>query len=168
MDAFLAIASRREVREYDPRPLPEAVARRILDAGRLAGSARNRQPWRFVVVASADARARLADLVYVPDNIRGAQLVVALVLTSNADLDAGRAAQNMLVAAWNEGVGSCPNGLTDADGAAALLGVASPDRIATVLTFGYPARYRDPARRTAAEWSERADRKSLEDLVERR
>ena len=43
MDAFLAIVSRREVRTYDGRPLPEDVKRRILEAGRLAGSSRNRQ-----------------------------------------------------------------------------------------------------------------------------
>jgi nitroreductase len=167
MDAFLAIASRREVREYEPRPLPEAVERTILDAGRLAGSARNRQPWRFVV-ASDELRERLAEHVYVPDTVRGAPFVVALVLASEAAFDAGRAAQNMLLAAWNEGVGSCPNGLTDPAAAAGLLGLAAPERVTTVLTFGYPARRRNPARRSAPEWSARADRKPLEELVERR
>jgi nitroreductase len=44
MDTWLAVASRREVREYADRELPGEVVRRILDAGRLAGSARNRQP----------------------------------------------------------------------------------------------------------------------------
>ena len=52
MDAMLAIVSRREVREYDGRPLPEDAVRRILDAGRLAGSSKNRQARRFVVVRS--------------------------------------------------------------------------------------------------------------------
>ena len=50
MDTFLAIASRREVREYEPRSLPPEVEERILDAGRLSGSSKNRQPWRFDVV----------------------------------------------------------------------------------------------------------------------
>ena len=44
MDTWLAVASRREVREYSDRNLPEEVVQRILDAGRLAGSAKNRQP----------------------------------------------------------------------------------------------------------------------------
>jgi len=44
MDTWLAVASRREVREYDDRELPEEIVRRILDGGRLAGSAKNRQP----------------------------------------------------------------------------------------------------------------------------
>ena len=61
MDTFLAIASRREVRDYADRDVPEDVVERILDAGRLAGSASNRQPWRFVVVASQHARIALLD-----------------------------------------------------------------------------------------------------------
>jgi nitroreductase len=44
MDTFLAVASRRETREYADRPIPDEITRRILDAGRLAGSARNLQP----------------------------------------------------------------------------------------------------------------------------
>ena len=50
MDAFLAVASKREVRRYADRPIPEDVQRRILEAGRVAGSSKNRQPWRFVVL----------------------------------------------------------------------------------------------------------------------
>jgi nitroreductase len=57
MDTFLAIASRREVRSYDGRPIPADVVRRILDAGRLSGSVANRQPWRFVLL-SAERRRR--------------------------------------------------------------------------------------------------------------
>ena len=60
MDTFLAIASRREVREYEPRALPPEVEERILDAGRLSGSAKNRQPWRFVVIESRDTIDQIA------------------------------------------------------------------------------------------------------------
>src|SRR5262244_3212066 len=119
MDVRLAVASRREVRHYAPEPLPDEVVTRILDAGRLAGSARNRQPWRFVIVEDDDRRARLAEAVYEPTNVRGARLVVAIV--GRSGLDAGRCAQNMLLSAWNEGVGSCPNGLTDVVAAQAAL-----------------------------------------------
>jgi nitroreductase len=80
MELRLGIASRREVRDYDARPIPEDVQRQILDAGRLAGSAKNRQPWRFVLVEDAGRRERLAELVYEPENVRGAQLVVAIAL----------------------------------------------------------------------------------------
>jgi nitroreductase len=166
MDTWLAVASRREVREYADRELPEEVVLRILDAGRLAGSASNRQPWRFLVVEDADAQARLADAVYEPTNVRGAKLVVAVL--AKGSLDTGRAVQNMLLVAWNDGVGSCPNGIADPEAARAALGLGEDDELAIVLTFGYPARERDPFRHTADEWSARANRKTLDELVERR
>ncbi len=165
MDTWLAIASRREIREYADRPIPAEIEHVILDAGRLTGSARNRQPWRFVVVESQERKERLADAVYAGENVRGAALVVAIV--GRAGMDAGRCAQNMLLAAWNEGVGGCPNGLQQqADGQRALA-LDADDEIAIVLTFGYPASGRDPFRRTPEEWSERADRKPLDELVDR-
>jgi nitroreductase len=169
VDVRLAIASRREVREYEPRPIPPEVERRILDAGRLSGSAQNRQPWRFAVVESADVRDRLADRVFAPGNVRGAALVVAIVLSGDrpASLDAGRAAQNMLLAAHGEGVGGCPNGMPDRDEAAEALGLGEGERPVIVLTFGYPARLRDPESRSAEEWSARANRKPLDELVTR-
>ena len=164
MDTWLAVASRRETREYADRPIPDDVARTILDAGRIAGSGSNKQPWRFVVVEDVDARARLADAVFAPTNIQGAQLVVAIV--GRSSFDTGRCAQNMLLVAWNAGVGGCPNGQKDPEAAQAALGLGE-ETIATVLTFGYPARPRDPDRRSPEEWSARANRKPLDDLVER-
>jgi nitroreductase len=165
VDTWLAIASRRETREYAPRDIPEDVIRTILDAGRLAGSASNRQPWRFMVVESDSAREQLADAVYEPTNVRGARLIVAIL--GRSGLDTGRCAQNMLLAAWDAGVGSCPNGLRDPDAARAALGLDADEELAIVLTFGYPARERDPKRRTPEEWSARADRKPLDELIAR-
>jgi len=73
----------------------------------------------------------------------------------------GRAAQNMLLAAWNDGVGSCPNGISDAALAERLVG--APVRI--ILSFGYPARPRDPTAHSADEWSARANRKPFDEVV---
>lgn len=169
MDTFLAIASRREVRAYDGRSLPEQVVRRILDAGRLSGSGSNRQPWRFVIV-SGDVQAALAETVFAPANVQRAPLVVALVVGGKGPIsfDAGRCAQNMLLAAWNEGVGGSPNGVADRERAHELVGVTQGETIAVVLSFGYPARPRDPESRSAEDWSARARRKPLDELVERR
>jgi len=165
VDAFLAVASKREVRRYADRPIAAETERRILEAGRVAGSSKNRQPWRFVLVESAERRERLAEAVYEPGNVRGAQLVVAIV--GRPGLDAGRCVQNMLLAAWNEGVGSCPNGLKAPEDAQRALALDADDEIAIVLTFGYPAQERDPSRHTPEEWSDRANRKPLDELVER-
>jgi len=170
MDVRLAIASRREVRQYTAEPLREEVVERILDAGRLAGSAQNRQPWSLVVLASRERLERLASCVFAPDNLLGAALVVALVVRGKGPVafDAGRAAQNMLLQAWADGVGACPNGIADADGVRSVLDLAGEDeRVAIVLSFGHAARPRHPSSRSAEEWSGRANRRPLEDVVRR-
>ncbi len=170
MDTFLAIASRRDERRYRPEPLPEDVAARILDAGRLAGSASNRQPWLFVVPDTRERIEELARSVYVPDNVLGAGLVVGVAMTGKrrAQFDAGRAAQNMLLAAWNEGVASCPNGIADRDAVRTALALTDEDESpAIVLTFGLPERRRDPESRPAEEWSARANRRPLADVLRR-
>lgn len=169
MDTFLAIASRRDQRRYESQPLPDDVVARILDAGRLAGSSKNRQPWTFVLPESRERVEAVARCVRVPGNVLGAGLVVAVVLSGKGPVsfDAGRAAQNMLLAAWNEGLASCPNGIADRDALGAVLELHEEETPAIVLTFGVAQRRRDPESRTAEEWSARANRRPLEDVVRR-
>ena len=160
MDVFLAIASKRDQRDYAEAAIPEDVVRRILDAGRLAGNSQNKQQWEFVVVESA--RNQLAETVWAPENVLGAKLVIA-VCGDPRPIDVGRAAQNMMLAAWGEGVTSSPNGIRDPERAEEICGAP----VKLVLTFGYPARPRDPASRSPEEWSARIKRKPLEELVRR-
>jgi nitroreductase len=170
VDAYLAIASRREVREYADRPVPPDAERRILDAGRVAGSSQNRQQRRFVVLRDRNVVERAAEAVYRPGNVRAAPLVVAIVVRGKGPLafDAGRAAQNMMLAAWSLGIGSCPNGIADADRMRAAVGIDESEQVTIVLTFGYPARAIDPERRPPEQWIERADRLPFGDVVEER
>jgi nitroreductase len=163
VDTHLTIVSKRDTRRYAATPIPEDVVERILDAGRVTGSASNRQPWQFLIVEDAERREQLADAVYEPTNIRSAQLVVAIL--GKRPFDLGRCAQNMMLAAWNEGVASCPNGIANADAANAALGVEEPP--VNVLSFGYPARQPPAESRSAQEWSARTNRKPLEEIVER-
>jgi nitroreductase len=158
VDVYTAIASKRDERRYADRPLPDEVVTRILDAGRVAGSSQNRQDWTFVVVSDRDA---LAETVWAPENVRSSALAIAIVCPRA--LDTGRAAQNMMLAAWGEGVVSCPNGVRDGEAAARLVG-GEP---AIVLSFGYPAKPRDPESRNAGEWAARANRKPLDEVVRR-
>ena len=167
MDVLLAIVSKREVRAYADRPLPGDAVRRLLEAGRLAGSSRNRQARRFVVLRDG-ALARAAEAVHSPENVRGAALAVAIVIRGKGPtgFDAGRAAQNMMLAAWGDGIGSCPNGIADPEALAAVLGHADDEQVANMLSFGYPARPVDVESRTPEEWIERADRLAFDDVVE--
>jgi nitroreductase len=170
VDAYLAIASRREVREYADRPVAPDVERRILEAGRVAGSSQNRQGRRFVVLRDRNRVERAARAVYVPANLLGAPFVVAVVVRGRGPLafDAGRAAQNMLLAAWSEGIGSCPNGIADPEAARAAVGIDDSEQVATVLTFGYPTRAVDPERRSPEQWIDRANRLPYDEVVEER
>lgn len=169
MDLHLAVASKRDARRYSGGPVPAEAERRILDAGRLAGSARNRQPCRFVI-AEGDALAAVANAVYAPTNVLAAGLVIVLVVSPGGglvDFDAGRTAQNMMLAGWAEGIASCPNGIADRGALSRALAIAEPERAVIVLSFGPPPHPRDPARRDAAAWSARAARLPLDALVRR-
>jgi nitroreductase len=160
VNVYLAIASKRDQRDYADTPIPDDVVRRILDAGRLSGNSQNKQRWEFVVVDAA--RQQLAETVWAPGNVRGAKLVVAICGDAQG-VDVGRCAQNMMLCAWGEGVTSCPNGVRDRDTAAEICGAD----VKLVLTFGYPARPRNPESRPASEWSARVKRKALDELVRR-
>jgi nitroreductase len=169
MDTFLAIASKREVREYSGRAIPEELVTRILEAGRITGSSTNKQPWVFIVVEDRGRIEQLAKTVWVPGNVLDAKLVVAIAASGRGPtgFDVGRAAQDMMLAAWNEGVGSCPNGAKDSEQASELLGLTEDESLVIILTFGYPARWRDPESRTPEQWIERANRKPLEEVSRR-
>jgi len=167
VDTYLAIASRREGRRYAARALSEGVRQRILDAGRLAGSSQNRQPWRFYVLDDRVLLQQVAETVYAPANLLGATFVVVITVAGKGPLsfDAGRSAQNMLLAAWNEGVAGSPNGTKDSERTSELLGLEEGEKPVIILSFGHPQRERDPESHSAEEWSRRANRKPLDQLV---
>jgi nitroreductase len=168
MDTYLAVASKRDWRSYADRPVTEDVQRRILDGGRLAGSAANKQPWTFVVAESAEAKARVAEVVYGHDNVATCAFAVAIATEGGGyPIDVGRAMQNMFLVAWNDGVASCPNGMPDPAAAAAALGLDEGLLPVNIPSFGYPKRRRDPESKSAEEWSAEANRKPLEELVRR-
>lgn len=142
--------------------------RRILEAGRIAGSARNRQERRFHVVAAAAVRERLATAVTRPPNVLGAPLAIAVTVFGSRNLfDAGRAAQNMMLAAANDGIASCPNSPADREALAAVLELPAEEEVAIVLSFGYPLRRRPPETLSPEEWLARADRKPLSEVARR-
>ena len=139
-----SLRATRWVREV---PVSAALVGELLDVARWTGSARNRQPWRVVVVTDPTMRARLAELGAYAGHLAGAPVVVLLAVDldgggEDAELDAGRFAQTFTLAAHARGLGTCPASFFPADnarGATRLAGLADPWRVRTAISLGYPA-----------------------------
>ena len=146
IDAYRAVVDKRDQRGFLDRPLPEEALRRILQAGRMTGSSKNREPNRCVVVRNRERRAALGALSPFGRFLARAAAVVVIVQTEAHEFDAGRCAQNMMIAAWNDGIGSCPAHLPEAP-LAALLGIPAGLAINRVVGFGYidPGRAAPPS-----------------------
>ena len=134
METYRAISTKRDTRRYEDRPIPEDVLVRVLRAGRIAGSAKNAQPVRLVVVREQEQKERLAACgQFTPHLPKAAAAVVIVLLPEGAPgapfaifrgpFDAGRAAQNIMLAAWDKGVTSCPVSMHDAECARMVLGL---------------------------------------------
>jgi nitroreductase len=170
VDTLDAIRTKRMVRAFQPRPLDPGQLDAILDAGRHAGSSKNKQRWDFIVV---DDRARLAALSPVgpfAGHLAGAAAAVALVTPDprgpNGSLsvvwDLGAAAENMMLAVWAMGVGSCPATVYEQPVARELLGYPADMSCEYLLSFGFPADPGDLSRPPRA-----GGRRSLSELVHR-
>ena len=154
METWTAINSIRVVREFADRAVEPAHLQRILDAGRRTASSKNRQDWTFIVVRDRAHLRELADVGKYADHLAGAAVAIALVRPAAKNehqlatflWDLGRAAQDMVLAAWELGVGSVPATVYDLDLAARLLSLPDDRRCDFLLSFGYPA---DPARLSA-------------------
>jgi nitroreductase len=125
---------------------PEAL-HKILQAGRMAGSGGNRQPWRFILVTDQASKEKLASAGRGSDTILEAPLAVIILLQKldpdggirvREGFDGGRAGQNMMIAAWDQGILSCPVGLGDHDLCKEVLGYPEDYEVCLGLAFGYP------------------------------
>jgi nitroreductase len=146
METWQAINSVRVVRHFDDRPLDPEHLDRILNAGRRTGSSKNEQRWAFVVVRDRDHLRELADVGRYAGHLAGAATAIALVTPEATGSrlvsfmwDLGRAAQDMVLAAWELGVGSVPATVYDHNLASQLLGLPDDQRCDFLLSFGYPA-----------------------------
>lgn len=153
METWQAIKTVRVVRKFSEEPIADEHLERILNAGRRTGSSKNRQHWAFIVIRDRAHLRELATVGHYAGHLAGATVAVAIV-TPDADghannsvmWDAGRAAQNMVLAAWELGIGSVPATVYDHALASRLLGLPEDRRCDFLLSFGHPA---DPAKLTA-------------------
>jgi nitroreductase len=159
MDAYRALVDKRDQRAFLPRPISDESLRKILQAARMTGSSKNREPNRLVVVRDRATLRSLADMGAWARWLADAAAVIVLVQVERHEFDAGRCAQNMMVAAWSDGIGSCPAHLPEAE-VGRMLGVPADCHVNRVIGFGYI----DPAR-AAAPRSVARPRTPLSELV---
>ncbi|MBC7112520.1 MAG: nitroreductase family protein [Candidatus Methanomethyliales bacterium] len=142
MDAFEAIITRRSVRSYLPDPIPRMVLERILEAGRLAPSAMNLQPWHFIVVTDKEKRRTLSSGKFAKFLTEAPVVIVGCgneyLSPKWYAIDTAIALENMVIAATNEGLGSCWIGSFDEVEVKELLKVPEGYRVVAMLAIGYP------------------------------
>jgi nitroreductase len=157
MSQLESILNRRSVRKYEDKEIPEDVLRQILEAGRQAPSAVNRQPIRFVVVKDHEiAKAFSSDLFNhfikdAPVIIVGCADVNSLLTGKWAVADATIAMQNMVIAAWTLDVGSCWIGAFSEKRVKELLKIPDKWKVVALVTLGYPSEQPKPKKKKAFE-----------------
>ncbi len=147
MDTWDAICARRNVRQYTPEPVSEADLNRIAEAGWRAPSAKNRQPWDFVIVTDKAQLQELSTVWRGAGHIAGAAAAIVLVVPEPPDdrrlvtdqYDVGQATMAMMIAATDLGIGTGHSSVGDQDKARAILGVPDDHLAAFMLGIGYPA-----------------------------
>lgn len=167
MDILDAIAGLRVVRKYRPDPIDPTHLRRIVDAGRHAGSSKNLQRWAFVTVTDRATIERLAGVGPYTRHVPGAAAVIAIVTPTlkpgdplSVVWDSGRATQNMVLAAWALGIGSCPVTVYEQPFVRDVLGLPEEQHCEYLLALGYPADPDDLVRAPRA-----GGRLTLEDVL---
>lgn len=145
MESTALIKERRSVRKYEQREVPRHLVEEIIDCGRLAATANNKQPWVFIAVTEAETRGRIAALTDYGKFIAEAPVCIAVFCkrTEKYYLEDGSAAtQNMLLAATALGLGSCwvaGDKKKYAEGVRLILGVPEEFTLVSLIPVGYPA-----------------------------
>ncbi|OGD28173.1 MAG: nitroreductase [Candidatus Aminicenantes bacterium RBG_13_63_10] len=160
------VRGRRSVRAFKPDPVPEEALGRALEAARLAPSAKNLQPWKFIVIRDLETRRRLAAASAGQSFMAGAPLIIAACgfpgqsytrlgrYMNSWPVDVAIAFEHLILQAREDGLGTCWIGAFEEEAVKDILGVPAEVRVLALTPLGYPAE--SPAFR---------GRKSLEDIV---
>ncbi len=146
------------VRAFRDELVPDEVLRKVLEAGRLAQSSKNSQPWHFIVVRDRATLRRLSELTGTGPHLARAPvgIVIATLGAKLPYVDATRAIQNMVLAAWDLGLGTCWIANFQEGEVKRLLGLPDEAVLVTAMPFGYP----DPSSLISKK-----RRKSLEEIT---
>jgi nitroreductase len=140
METFDAIRTVLAVRHFKDTPIPDPIVQQIVEAGRLTASASNSQPWHFIVIRDKETLRQLGQLAHTGPYIAQAPLamVVAMDRSPLAISDGSRAIQDMILAAWSQGIGSNWVGYNNLPEVNSLLGIPEEVSVLAILPFGYP------------------------------
>ena len=142
MEVFEAVRTVLAVRRYTDKPVSPAIVRRIVEAGRLSASSINLQPWHFVVVEERATQRKIGEIMQTGRYAADASFAIVVLVEKDSPYgvsDASRAIQNMILAAWAEGVGSNWVGYGSMPAAEKLLEVPAGYPGLAIVAFGYPA-----------------------------
>jgi nitroreductase len=150
------VLDRRSIRRYEQKEIPKDILDKILEAGRQAPSAANKQPWHFIVLTDYEIKKELSKGLF---NRFIKDAPVTIVGCAHKDLIAGKwsmvsttiALQNMVVAAWAMGVGSCWIGDFNEERVKRLLSIPENWNVVALVSFGYPSEKPQPRKKKAVE-----------------
>lgn len=165
MNVSDAIRTKRAVRKFEDKPLPDETVHAILNAGRRSQSSKNEQTWQFIAIRDKAILKALSQCGEWAGHLAGAALGVAIITPDPTAkfqtlFDTGQAAAFMQLAAWELGIGSCIASIYDVEKARGVLGFPADLNLRFALSFGYPA---DPEKLSAPP--KKGGRRLLEELV---
>jgi nitroreductase len=161
MDVFEAIKGRRSIRAFQNRDIPQEMVDRLIDAARWAPSAGNIQPWEFIIVRKPETKRKLAEAALEQTFIEEAPVVIVVCADENRSSqgygtrgktlyclqDTAAATQNIHLAAYALGLGTCWVGAFREDEAKKILNIPSGVRPVAIIPVGYPAEKPQPRNR---------------------
>jgi nitroreductase len=157
MSLLDVILNRRSIRKYENKEIPKEILQQILEAGRQAPSAVNRQPIRFVVVTNQNILKDLCDTIITrfvkeaPAAIVGCADVKSLMTGKWAVVDTTIAMENMVIAAWALGIGSCWIGACNEQKVKEMLRIPKDWKVVALVTLGYPSEQPKPKKKKSLE-----------------
>jgi nitroreductase len=165
MDVFEAIRTRRSIRSYLNKPVEKEKLLKVLEAARLSPSAVNSQPWSFIVVTKKKQKEKLRQVYDRDWFISAPVIIVACALLEQAwkrfdgeeywKVDVAIAMQDLVLAAWEQGLGTCWVGAFHEEEARQALGIPGNVRVVAMTPLGYPAEEKGPV----------TDRKPLDEII---
>ncbi|MCA1901018.1 MAG: nitroreductase family protein [Candidatus Hydrogenedens sp.] len=156
MDAIEAIKTRRSVRQYIDREVPKELLETLVDCGRLSATARNEQPWEFIVIVDKELKRKVAETTDHGKFISEAGACIAVICkdTKYYIEDGSAATQNILISANALGLGSCwvaGDKKPYCDAILKLLNVPPHYKLVSLIAIGYPAVIPSPSKRSLSD-----------------